>query len=141
MKHFKDPITSELYAYAADGSDDAFIKPGLMAISNAEANAIRYKPPTAEELRADIERRRDEGLVAGVTMGGEQFHSDDRFLVELIGMILGYQAGVYTGSQSIRTRDNQIVQLSVAQITELAATVGAHRKSVYAASWAEKDAL
>lgn len=41
MKHYKDPNTNEIYAYEADGSQDAFIKEGLVAITDAEANAIR----------------------------------------------------------------------------------------------------
>jgi hypothetical protein len=41
MKHYKDPITNEIYAYEADGSQDALIREDLVAISDAEADAIR----------------------------------------------------------------------------------------------------
>lgn len=41
MKHFKDTITNEIYAYAFDGSQDEFIKEGLVEISNTEADTIR----------------------------------------------------------------------------------------------------
>ena len=41
MKHFKDTITNEIYAYAIDGSQDEFIKEGLVEISNTEADTIR----------------------------------------------------------------------------------------------------
>jgi hypothetical protein len=41
MKHYKDPNTNELYAYEADGSQDEFIKEGLVAITDAEADSIR----------------------------------------------------------------------------------------------------
>jgi hypothetical protein len=37
MKHYKDPNTNEIYAYEADAS----IKPGLVAITENEVNAIR----------------------------------------------------------------------------------------------------
>lgn len=40
MKHYKDPNTNEIYAYEADGSQDEFIKPGLIAITDDEVNAI-----------------------------------------------------------------------------------------------------
>lgn len=30
MKYLKDPITGEVFAYEADGSQDAYIKPGLV---------------------------------------------------------------------------------------------------------------
>lgn len=41
MKHYKDPATNEFYAYEADGSQDEFIKPGLIAITDAEVEGIR----------------------------------------------------------------------------------------------------
>jgi hypothetical protein len=41
MKHYKDPATNELYAYAEDDSQDAWIKPGLVLIESAEAEQIR----------------------------------------------------------------------------------------------------
>jgi hypothetical protein len=103
------------------------------------------EPPTAAQVRAiaveTINTTRDADLVAGVVVDGKRYHTDDRFLTELLGMLLGYQAGVYSGLQAIRTMDNQIEQLDLTQITALAAAVGAHRKAVYAASWAAKDAL
>ena len=40
MKYYKDPNTNEVYAYEADGSQDAFIKEGLVSITDEEANAI-----------------------------------------------------------------------------------------------------
>lgn len=100
---------------------------------------------TPEELRAaqllDIDQRREQALRGGVVWSGLRHHSDDRFLTELLGMLMGYQVGVYTGTQDIRTMDNTVVQLDAQQITALASAVGAHRKAVYAQSWAEKDAL
>lgn len=102
-------------------------------------------PKTPDELRAeqlsDIDERREQALRGGVVWSGLRHHSDDRFLTELLGMLMGYQVGVYTGTQDIRTMDNTVVQLDAQQITALASAVGAHRKAVYAQSWAEKDAL
>lgn len=49
MKHFKDPDTNEIYAYEADGSQDTWIKPGLIAITDDEADNIR-----AEKMAAAI---------------------------------------------------------------------------------------
>jgi hypothetical protein len=40
MKHYKDPTTNDLYAYEADGSQDAFIKKGLVAVTEDEVAAI-----------------------------------------------------------------------------------------------------
>lgn len=41
MKYYKDTITNEIYAYESDGSQDNFIKDGLVLISNNEAETIR----------------------------------------------------------------------------------------------------
>jgi hypothetical protein len=41
MKYFKDPITNEIYAYEPEGSQDVWIKPGLVSISNAEVDSIQ----------------------------------------------------------------------------------------------------
>ena len=41
MKHYKDPATNQLYAYEADGSQDDWIKPGLVAVTDQEAEQIR----------------------------------------------------------------------------------------------------
>lgn len=41
MKHYVDPQTNELYGYEADGSQDDWIKPGLMPVSDERAEEIR----------------------------------------------------------------------------------------------------
>lgn len=43
MKQYKDPNTNEIYAYEADGSQDAWIKPGLVAITDQEATELRQQ--------------------------------------------------------------------------------------------------
>jgi len=49
MKHYINKQTNEIYAYAADGSQDAYIKPELIPISDAELAALRA--PTAEQVK------------------------------------------------------------------------------------------
>ena len=49
MKHYKNQITNEVYAYAADGSQDAYIKPGLVPISDAELAVLRA--PTVKQAK------------------------------------------------------------------------------------------
>lgn len=88
-----------------------------------------------------INAARERALVMGVEMGGRRYHSDDRFLAELTTLLLGYQIGVLSGTQAIRTMANETVELGVLDLQELALLVGAYRQGVYAASWAEKDAL
>lgn len=51
MKYYKD-ANGNVYAYAADGSEDAFILPGLIPITLEEANAIRFPPPPLADVKA-----------------------------------------------------------------------------------------
>lgn len=83
----------------------------------------------------------DRTLEAGVMVGDVLYHSDNTFLLELLALVLGYQAGVLTGTQTIRTKANENVQMDAAQIVALAAAVGDHRKAAYAACWSAKDSL
>ncbi len=58
MKHYKDPNTNEIYAYEADGSQDAFIKEGLVAITDAEVDNIRLAKAQAAEAALTYADRR-----------------------------------------------------------------------------------
>lgn len=46
MKFYKDPQTNEIYAYEADGSQDAYIKSNLVSITETEADEIRQQQVT-----------------------------------------------------------------------------------------------
>lgn len=64
MKHFKDS-NNNIYAYEADGSQDAYILPNLVAITEEEADAIRNPPPppeTPEQIIARLESAIDSHL-------------------------------------------------------------------------------
>jgi hypothetical protein len=43
MKHYKDPNTNEVYAYESDGSQDAWIDPRLVLITEEQATEIRQQ--------------------------------------------------------------------------------------------------
>lgn len=53
MKYFKDE-KSVVWAYTADGSEDAFIPGTLIAITKTEADAIRNPPKTQAELDKEV---------------------------------------------------------------------------------------
>ena len=63
MKYYKDN-ENNVYAFEADGSQDAFIPSGLAPISEAEADALRYPAPTLEEKASTIRQQRDALLSA-----------------------------------------------------------------------------
>lgn len=84
---------------------------------------------------------RDAALEAGVTHADHVFHSDDRFIGEAQLLLSGYERGLITTPSAIRTRDNAIVMMAEAQIQLLLLVIGHYRQTVYAQSWAGKDAL
>lgn len=53
MKYYKD-TSGKVYAFLADGTQDGFIKPGLVPITDAEADAIRNPQPTQEQIHAEL---------------------------------------------------------------------------------------
>jgi len=98
-------------------------------------------PVSRAQLVAAIEAERDDTIAAGVLHFGTLYHADDTFLTEMLGRIMGYQAGVYSGPLPVRTKENTTILLDQAQHVALAAAVGAHRQAAYSKSWADKDAL
>jgi hypothetical protein len=44
MKHYKDPVTGQVYAYEADGTQDDFIPANLVAITVEEAAILTQSP-------------------------------------------------------------------------------------------------
>jgi len=43
MKYYRNSNTNEIYAYESDGSQDAWIQPGLIAITEEQAEEIRQQ--------------------------------------------------------------------------------------------------
>lgn len=104
--------------------------------------AAYVAPPISRAQQvAAIEAERDATIAAGVLHFGTLYHADDTFLTEMLGRIMGYQAGVYSGPLPVRTKENTTIMLDQAQHVALAAAVGAHRQAAYSKSWADKDAL
>jgi hypothetical protein len=61
MKHYKD-ATNQIYAFASDGSQDAFIKPEFTLLSDAELAVLRA--PTVEALAAQAQAVADQAAIA-----------------------------------------------------------------------------
>ncbi len=57
MKYYKDPNTDAVFAYESDGSQDAFIRPELEPITEADAIALTQAAPAenkADTIRAKL---------------------------------------------------------------------------------------
>ena len=57
MKHYKD-AQGNVYAYAADGSQDHLIKPGLTKIQSNEVQTLIYAKQKTEFNQQDYYRKR-----------------------------------------------------------------------------------
>ena len=53
MKHYKN-AKNEIYAFEADGSQDAYIPANLVPITIEEADKLRNPPPTPEQIQEQI---------------------------------------------------------------------------------------
>jgi len=60
MKHYIDRTNNEVYAYEADGSQDAYIKDGLESITDADLAILRIQQeqdrPYAEKRKAEYDQ-------------------------------------------------------------------------------------
>jgi len=74
MKHYVDPETNEVYAYESDGSQDAFIKEGLVPISDEDLAILRA--PTTDQLLRQLTQERKEQEQQGVTINGIRYAGD-----------------------------------------------------------------
>jgi hypothetical protein len=136
-----EPDEATLASYPA-GTVQVPLKPGeFFEWDGVQWVAQTPPPPTRAELVAAIEAQRDATIAAGVVHDGVLYHADNTFLTEMLGRVMGYQAGVYAGPLPVRTKANTTLMLDMAQHVALAAAVGAHRQDAYVASWAAKDSL
>lgn len=89
MKFFKDDATAAVYAYEADGSQDAYILAGLRAMTEQEVHDHLNPAPAPAPVPQTITRAQGrlvlyrQGLwsavmdyVAGISDAGEQFEAD-----------------------------------------------------------------
>jgi len=73
MKHYKDE-KNNIFAYESDGSQDAFIKEGLVPISDEDLAAMIA--PTTEQLLSQLTAARKEQEQQGVTINGIRYAGD-----------------------------------------------------------------
>ena len=69
MKHYN--VNGQVYAFEADGSQDAYIPAGAIPITDAEADALRTPPkPTQADIDAACPLALDAALDAGAQAWG-----------------------------------------------------------------------
>lgn len=95
MKHYKDE-NNNIYAYELDGSQDEYIKEGLVQITDEELAVLRT--PTQEQLAAiaaeQANQARTQAMLTGFTYNGHQISvtaEDGTGLLQVKG---GFELGV-----------------------------------------------
>jgi hypothetical protein len=74
MKHYVDSETNEVYAYESDGSQDDYIKEGLVPISDEDLAILRA--PTTNQLLWQLTQERKAQERQGVTINGIRYAGD-----------------------------------------------------------------
>lgn len=143
MPHFIDPqsrlhFVEDAYSY--------MLPSGCIAIADAEAEAIRsasIPAPAKEQLIAAIDKQRDDALTAGFTYNGHLYHCDPTFQAQVTSYITGFAVGLIPPAASvpIRRKDNTSTTMTQAELLPFSGALMQHVQSIYAASWAAKDAL
>jgi len=132
MKHYKDPETNEIYAYESDGSQDEFIKEGLVPISDEDLAILRA--PTTDQLLRQLTSERKSQERQGVTINGIRYAGDPgnrQTLQEAIAFMEDAgltEFAIWKNSDGVFHQNNPL-----ADVKDAARAIGARRSQLIAA--------
>jgi len=132
MKHYKDPETNEIYAYESDGSQDEFIKEGLVPISDEDLAILRA--PTTDQLLRQLTSERKSQERQGVTINGIRYAGDPgnrQTLQEAIAFMEDAgltEFAIWKDSDGVFHQNNPL-----ADVKDAARAIGARRSQLIAA--------
>lgn len=123
----------------AKTADSSAIEAMVASVPTVEKTAEQIK----KEQVANINRIKQEKLNGGFVHNGVAYPCDGVFQQQITAFIVAWESGVLPpdATVTIRTYDDQVVQLSWPSVKQLAAAVLGYVQQVYAESWAAKDAL
>lgn len=117
-KYYRHPNTGEVFAYEADGSQDEYIKPGLVRMIDAEVEAHLAPPPI--DYPAIIADRRWQAEVAGITVNGMQVDTGRDSQALITGAALqatidpAYTVRWKTGAGFVELNSQEIIGMATA---------------------------
>lgn len=144
MKHYKDPTTGTLYAYENEAERDQWGTPGLIAISDEEAEAIRNPPPSREQreqaawnaIKAARDIRTSNG---GYKVGNHWYHSDTFSRTQQMGLVM-LGASLPQGVQW-KTLSGEKVAMTPALAQQIFAAAAASDIAIFSAAEAHRAAM
>jgi len=135
MKHYRDTLNN-LYAYESDGSQDAFIKEGLVPISDEDLAAMMAAmiAPTTEQLLSQLTAARKEQERQGVTINGIRYAGDPGNRQALQEAIAFMDYAGLTEFESWKDSDNAFhADHPLIDVVDAYQAIGAHRAELIAA--------
>ena len=134
MKHYKDE-SNNLYAYESDGSQDAFIKEGLVPISDEDLAAMMAAmiAPTTEQLLSQLTAARKEQERQGVVINGLRYAGDPGNRQALQEAIAFMDYAGLTEFESWKDSDNQFhASHPLIDVVDAYQAIGARRAELIA---------
>jgi len=131
MKHYKDE-SNNLYAYESDGSQDDYIKEGLVPISDEDLAAMMA--PTTEQLLSQLTAERKEQERQGVVINGVRYAGDPGNRQALQEAIAFMDYAGLTEFESWKDSDNAFhADHPLADVVDAYQAIGARRAELIAA--------
>ena len=131
MKHYKDE-KNNIFAYESDGSQDAFIKEGLVPISDEDLAAMIA--PTTEQLLSQLTAARKEQEQQGVVINGIRYAGDPGNRQTLQEAITYIEDAGLAEFPSWKDSDGVFHQNNpLADVKDAARAIGARRSQLIAA--------
>ena len=130
MKHYKDTLNN-VYAYESDGSQDAFIKEGLVPISDEDLAAMMA--PTTAQLLSQLSAARKEQERQGVTINDIRYAGDPGNRQALQESIAFMEAAGLTKFPKWKDSDNQFhASHPLVDVVDAYQAIGARRAQLIA---------
>ena len=126
MKYYRDPNTSEIFAYEADGSQDEHIKQCLARMTDAEVHAHLNPPLASPSVPRSITMRQarlclhKHGMLAGVQPAIDALPEPDRTVTQIewdYSSVVERQGFVLTIAQALGISDEQLDALFIEAAT------------------------
>ena len=127
MKYYRDPNTSEIFAYEAEGSQDEHIKQGLARMTDAEVHAHLNPPLAPPSVPRSITLRQarlclhKHGMLAGVQPAIDALPEPDRTVAQIewdySSVVERRQGFVLTIAQALGISDEQLDALFIEAAT------------------------
>jgi hypothetical protein len=131
MKHYKDE-ENNIFAYESDGSQDAFIKKGLVAVSDEDLATLRA--PTTDQLLQQLTQARKSQERQGVTINDIRYAGDPGNRQALQEAIAFMEDAGLTEFPSWKDSDNKFhVNHPLADVVQAYRAVGMLRVALIAA--------